>query len=152
MTCKELSLLTIGDSSLFNKMDRDQLKQIQKISKLYKVQKGTELVVEGQAGDELYLVLQGNIHVEKLSKEGEKRLVAKLGKGDVIGELVLFGTQVRSATAYAAEYAEFLSFKGHDLRELFGKESLMGYRFMDSLSAILAERMVRTTTRLADVS
>ena len=57
---------------------------------------GTELTVQGDAGDELYLVLDGVVRVDV-----DGRALAELGPGAVIGERALLEDGVRTSTVTA---------------------------------------------------
>jgi CRP-like cAMP-binding protein len=57
---------------------------------------GAALTVEGDRGDELYLVLEGTVEVVRGGT-----LVRTLGTGDVIGEISLVDGRPRTATATA---------------------------------------------------
>lgn len=61
---------------------------------------GTEIFHEGQDADAAFLVLEGNVEVRKRTDDGHK-VMATLGNGDVLGEMALFGGDVRSADAVA---------------------------------------------------
>jgi CRP/FNR family transcriptional regulator len=54
------------------------------------------------ANDEAYLVHEGTVEVRK-SEDGEERILRKLGKGDLLGEVALFRSAPHSATAIAIE-------------------------------------------------
>ncbi len=61
---------------------------------------GTEIFVEGQEADAAFLVLEGQVEVRKRTDDGHK-VMATLGNGDVLGEMALFGGELRSADAVA---------------------------------------------------
>jgi CRP-like cAMP-binding protein len=54
------------------------------------------------ASGEAYLVHDGAVEVRK-SEDGEERILRKLGKGDLLGEVALFRSAPHSATATAIE-------------------------------------------------
>jgi CRP-like cAMP-binding protein len=54
------------------------------------------------ANGEAYLVHEGAVEVRK-SDDGEERILRKLGKGDLLGEVALFRSAPHSATAIAIE-------------------------------------------------
>ncbi len=69
---------------------------------------GETLFREGEQADALYLVLSGRVRLlrERIDDGGEAapgaRLLAELGKGDLLGELSLLSGESRSSTAIAA--------------------------------------------------
>jgi CRP-like cAMP-binding protein len=64
---------------------------------------GDVIFRQGGASDgEAYLVHEGAVEVRK-SEDGEERILRKLGKGDLLGEVALFRSAPHSATAIAIE-------------------------------------------------
>jgi len=57
---------------------------------------GTTIFKEGTPGDEMYIILDGDVEV---SVRNETLLV--LGAGDIVGEMALIDLRARSATAVA---------------------------------------------------
>ncbi len=64
---------------------------------------GEVLMHEGEPGDCLYFVRNGSVHVER-----EGRLLAELGRGEVLGEISLLTNAPRSATVTAETDVETL--------------------------------------------
>ena len=67
---------------------------------LVNVEAGTTVVHEGGFGTEVLVVVEGELAVTRHSPTGE-RVVARLGKGDVIGEMALLERARRSASVTA---------------------------------------------------
>jgi uncharacterized protein (TIGR02266 family) len=63
-------------------------------------QDGDIIIEEGTSGDWVYVIHSGNVEISK-TIEGKKYIVAKLGPGEVFGELGFLGTVQRTATARA---------------------------------------------------
>ncbi len=56
---------------------------------------------EGDAGDSLYVVRDGKVKITRASAGSRENLLAVLGPGDLLGELSLFDSLPRTATATA---------------------------------------------------
>ena len=66
-------------------------------------QKGQAIVIEGAQGDRTYRILSGEVVVCKRNANEELIPVAKLGVGEIFGEMYLFdGSLARSATVVAS--------------------------------------------------
>lgn len=70
---------------------------------LLRCPEGTEIIREGEQGEDLFLVYSGKVSV---SRGGQ--VVAELGSGSVIGEIGFLTRKPRSATVRAADSAEIL--------------------------------------------
>ena len=69
-------------------------------------QKGQTVFRERDAGGKLYLVLSGVIEVSKAAAGGPPLPLARLGRGEILGEIAAFDGGPRSATATAGVVAE----------------------------------------------
>lgn len=80
------------------------------ISQPYKVilQPGDLLFSEGEQGERAYVVEDGVVEVVKQTSEGSVTL-ARLGHGEIVGEMALFDNAPRSATVVAVERTTLLS-------------------------------------------
>jgi signal transduction histidine kinase len=72
------------------------------------VRAGTLLIREGDAGDEMYVVLDGQLDVSM--REGNvDEVVAQRGRGDVVGEMALLGSGRRTASVRAVSDTRVLA-------------------------------------------
>jgi CRP-like cAMP-binding protein len=79
---------------------------------------GDVIFRQGDASDgEAYQVQEGAVEVRK-SEDGEERILRRLGKGDLLGEVALFRSGPHSATAIATEPVTALVILEHRLEEL----------------------------------
>src|SRR5213592_4892952 len=80
-----------------------------------RLRRGEVLFHEGDAGDKLYIVLDGKVKLGRTSSDGRENLLAILGPGQMFGELSLFDPGPRSATVTAVTDATFASLSHEDL-------------------------------------
>jgi CRP-like cAMP-binding protein len=90
------------------------------------------LMVEQQPADKAYLILAGEVSVKRHGEE-----VARLGAGEVIGEMALVNHKLRSATVIAATPLEVLHFTDQTVADLTAKIP----RFRDALMSAVEERI-----------
>ncbi|NDE71807.1 MAG: Crp/Fnr family transcriptional regulator [Actinobacteria bacterium] len=76
---------------------------------LVKLRKGQSLFKEGDDGDNLYVIASGKIKLGTKSQDGRENLLMILGSGDMFGELSLFDSGPRTATATAVTDSKLLS-------------------------------------------
>lgn len=75
-----------------------------------KLNAGDVLFREGEEGDDAYIVETGAVEIS-LDLPPGKKVIATLGKGEIIGEMSLIADAPRSATAIATEESELLVLK-----------------------------------------
>jgi CRP/FNR family cyclic AMP-dependent transcriptional regulator len=92
------------------------------------------LMVEQQPADKAYLILSGEVSVRKHGEE-----VARLGPGEVIGEMALINHKLRSATVVADTPLEVLHFTDGTVSTLTAKIP----HFRDALIGAVEERIAR---------
>lgn len=83
------------------------------------VEPGRILFQEGDVGDDMYVVLHGDIEVLKRSKGGKDSCVAVLGPRDWFGDMSILDVQPRSATVRALSPARLLRVAASDLERLY---------------------------------
>jgi len=69
-------------------------------------QKGQTIFRERDPGGKLYVILSGAVDVSKTEPGGALMPLARLGRGEVLGEIAAFDGGPRSATAVAGVVAE----------------------------------------------
>ena len=102
---KELSTLT--DDILRDLAARGQLR---------KVPKNTVIIKEGAPGDSMYIILAGRVKVYSEDGHGKEVILATLGPGEYVGEMVLDGGP-RSANVITLEPSTFAVVSRATLRE-----------------------------------
>ena len=68
---------------------------------------------EGDVGDYLYIIVNGEIEVF-VSKKGEEKVIAKLGKGEYFGEMALLNQRSRYATVRCLTPVDVLALRKND--------------------------------------
>ena len=79
------------------------------------------LIWEKTPADKAYLIVEGTVSVRKHGKE-----VARLGPGDVIGEMAIVGHKLRSASVVSTTPLEVVHFTSESLRELLEEVPAFG--------------------------
>jgi len=96
----------------------------------------------GEPGDSLFLVTDG---FARVTLDGTQA-VARLRRGDVIGEMSLVTGEPRTATVVAAVPTTALELSRDDVAALIARQP----RILENLTKILTSRLAVTTARVAD--
>ena len=91
----------LGAVDLFSRCSRSELKTVVRHIETVRLEPGTELTRQGDAGDAFYVIIDGRAEV-KVDGEG----AGEMGPGEYFGELALLDGQPRSATVVAASELE----------------------------------------------
>ncbi|MCK6591821.1 MAG: cyclic nucleotide-binding domain-containing protein [Polyangiaceae bacterium] len=106
---------------------------------------GAIVFQEGDAGREMFVVLEGRMEVLKRSKRDREIVVASLRAGTWFGERSLLDVMPRPATIRAAEASRLLRVTAHDLDVLYRRD-LKSYTLM----VLNITREMSRQLRLAD--
>lgn len=112
---------------------------------------GELLFSEGDPGDSLYVIRRGGVEITVLSGETEELTVARLGKGEFLGEMSIFEGEPRSATCRAIEDTTVLRLHEDDLLDLIRTQPHAAVAIMRRMLSVIAARLDDTSTLLSDV-
>jgi len=94
----------------------------------------TVLIKEGDVQQEIFWILSGEVYITR--KMGDKyKVMATLGKGELIGEMSFFDKSVRSATVITKGPVEALVFSRENFQEIFAASPQWTKRLLVSLSS-----------------
>lgn len=122
----------LKDIPLFAELDEQQLRRVATFAAVTEVGPGAHLVDEGDFSYELMVVREGEARVIKGGEE-----VARLGRGDVIGELGVLARELRSATVVAETPMRLVTLSHWDVRRLDKTEP----RLVERIRGVAAERL-----------
>lgn len=120
---------------LFAKLAEDDVDLLARGMKRRLFSRGEVLVRQGDPGDSLFLIADGEIGVV-LSVDGAERQVATLRQGDILGEQSLMTGEARTATCIALKDAHVHEVDHALIRSLLEAKPVLA----ESFSAILSDR------------
>ncbi len=103
---------------------------------------------EGELGLGLYVIFKGEVEIEKASKNGHGRL-ARLGPGEVFGEVSFLDGSVRSATVRATTKTELIGFYRTELFSLLERKPFLASKILFALARQIGTRL-RAMLQLID--
>jgi ATP-binding cassette subfamily B protein len=103
---------------LFAGLDPQLLVASAKRLSLEGFEEGEEIISQGEIGDKLYLIAQGQVNVFGSDPGGRQRLLTVLGVGDYFGEMALMWDIPRSATVRARTPVQLFSLHKKDFDTL----------------------------------
>ena len=106
-------VLFLKSIDLFSQIPGDNLAEVALIANEESRDAGEEILVEGEFGDALYLILEGRIRLH----QGDKT-IAELGEREYLGEMALLDPRPELSSATAATAAQLLRISRQDFQEL----------------------------------
>ena len=160
------ALEAIRKCFIFSSLEEDQLSEVLNITKEKRFKKDKIIMQEGEKGDTMYLVVEGEVGVSKSLtmkfgdndfRQTEKVLTSFKPEDHVVfGEMALIGQDNRSASIIARTDCLFLEINRSDFIKLIEARPSLGVMILMRLSELLINRLkqssqdiIRLTTALS---
>jgi CRP-like cAMP-binding protein len=127
-------VLFLKSIDLFSQIPGEDLAAVALISTEEQRDQGDEIFAEGEAGDALYLVLDGKVRVHKAD-----RLIAELGERECFGEMAILDAAPRSATVTALCDTSLLKITRDDFQEILSERPEIAQGVIQVLTRRLRE-------------
>jgi putative iron-dependent peroxidase len=137
MSVTKRKLALLSGVPLFRNLDAPHLYRLAEFTTDAHAADGEVLMRQGERGDEFFVVLSGNVVIER---EGQR--LARLGPGDFLGEIALIDGRARTATATADGEAELLVLDHRHFDALLDEFPGIGRQ----VARTLVDRIRRTVT------
>jgi len=126
-----------SETTLFARLDDDALGAIVAAGQDLELRRGDVLFREGEAPDELFVVVSGRIAIANKSIDGRESMVALMEEGDLFGEMGLFDGRGRSAEARALEASVVTAAPDGPVRSVYEDDPTLLWRVVDMLTGRL---------------
>jgi type VI secretion system protein ImpH len=87
---------------------------------------GHRVIRQGEAGDSMFLIASGSVHVTRREEDGREVTMTTLRAGDIFGEMSLVAGRARSATVETLEDCKLFELSRQDLEEYIAKHPRVG--------------------------
>jgi serine/threonine protein phosphatase PrpC len=135
-----LRIETLRYISLFKWLTMKELVKCLEIFRVENWDPGQIVVREGEAGNSLYVVMDGELDVERGGK-----VINAIEKGSHFGEMSLLSSRPRSATVRTKTASRLLVMDAPRFSELIQAEPALGVKFLWTFSQVLAVRLDEAT-------
>ena len=133
-------------SPLFSGMSPWQVKKVILLSHLEDATAGAEVIREGEWGDLMYVVIDGELEVSKIIAN-ERTVLQKLTLGDVFGEIALISKSERTADINAITDSKLLAIDWESLSKIQRFYPHLSSRLNLNLARILVLRLMQNVER-----
>lgn len=146
------SAQALAEVELFRGVSEGGLERIASIAAERVVSKGETLFEEGSTGQELYLILEGQVRISRnVAGMGEEAL-AVLGPGKAFGEMSLIQDSPRSADAIIHESARLMVLSKEAMEDLLFLHKDLAYEILWNFVKILSNRLRDTNDKMTFMS
>jgi CRP-like cAMP-binding protein len=131
------ALACLSRNPLFRVLSAEQQCQLIAASSRVRFGPGEAIVREGEAGDSLFLLMEGTVAVIKRGADGADLPVRELDAGEVFGEMTLFLGAPRSTTVRALRECDLLQVNRECLSQLIASNPSL----LEELAEQVEERL-----------
>ncbi len=136
-------------SPVFSGMTSWQTKKLILAATVEEVPQGTRLIRDGETGDKMYVIIDGEMEVTKQTITGERLSLKRLGVGEVIGEVALVAHTKRTADVDAVTNVKLLALDWETLQKLQRFAPYLSSRLFLNIAKILGMRLVDSLGQLS---
>jgi HEAT repeat protein/ATP/ADP translocase len=111
-------MLELRRVPLFERLDPEDLQRVAAVAEERDFGAGTTIVTEGEVGDELFVILEGVVRVERQEADGSTRQIRTYQQGDHFGELAVLLERPRVASVVADGEVRTLVIGGEGLTSI----------------------------------
>jgi CRP/FNR family cyclic AMP-dependent transcriptional regulator len=129
---------------ILGQLDDADIEWMAEIGHRERVADGEILIQEGREIDAVYIVLEGVVTVD-VAGLGQ---IARLGCGEIVGEISFVDTRPPSATVAASGEAQVLRLNRRMLLDRLETDNAFASRFYRAIAIFLADRLRETVIRL----
>ena len=134
---------------LFQALSLDEISILDQYLGLLELAKGDTVFDEGESGEFVCFVVNGELEVLKKSPGGDSSTITKLGKGQTIGEMALIDELPRSATVRARSPSSLTVLSRKGFEELAGQSPEIAIKILKYLARSLSLNLRKTSNRVS---
>ncbi len=128
-------LVFLRGVKLFSNLTLDQLESIERIASEEPFVEGERVVREGDPGDQLYLLMEGEVSVWRGLEGDSPQRLNTLGPGSYFGEMSVLDQRPRSASVLTNSESRLLVLQGERLRDLILEQPEIAFEMFRVLTA-----------------
>ena len=134
---------------IFSEFDDQQLTRFIAFMEVLRLQQWTEIVKQGDEGDDMFLILEGEVRV-RLLIGGKETTLATLNAGEFFGEISLFDSGPRSADAVANRDVVLLKITAQSFEQVVHQAPDLAAPFLFAIGKTLTARIRADNKRYRD--
>jgi len=127
----------LAQCTLFDQLPVAELQALAESAVMRDYATGEVVFQEGDPGDGLYVLGEGQVHVSFLVAPNDRRVLLRFGPGDFVGEMAVIDARPRSATVTAVESSRLAFVPSSAVREALERSPV----FAMNLAREVVQRM-----------
>lgn len=138
----------VGQSQFFSEFSRDDISVLAGYMDVYRAQPGEIIIREGDVGDFMLLVIDGDVDILKKGVRGEQQHMTSVGPGLTLGEMSMIDGEPRFATCLATKPTVFAVLTRDNMAKIILDHPGLGSKILVKLVTMLSLRLRQTSAKL----
>jgi CRP-like cAMP-binding protein len=134
--------------AIFKDLDADELKQVADVCKEVKFVSGEFIFREGEQGNRLYLIVDGEVRISRDVPGSGEEALAVLKPGALFGEMAVFDRTERSTHAISNGGTTVLTISRPDFEMMLDFNRELAYKVLWACVRLLSSRLRSTNDSL----
>jgi len=147
----EQTVRALGEAGVFQTLSADELGRIVDMGRVEYWQRDALVLEEGAQGPRLMVLLEGQVEVLRRDAGGVQHTIARLGPGEILGEMSLLLDLPRTATVRALTELRVFAMDRAAFEKMVESGDPAVLKFGLELSRVLANRVVRLNERVVEL-
>lgn len=122
---------------LFINLSDEHLESVLKVCHRQNYKRDNMIVIEEEAGTNLYLILDGKVKISRISDDGREVILSILTEGDFFGEMSVIDGSTRSANVTSIDTSELIVIKRDNFLNLLHQIPQIAINLLEELVARL---------------
>lgn len=131
-------------------LDEPAAEFIASYTNAFSLQPGQFICQQGDDSSYLCIISSGRANIVRTDSEGHEKIIATVGPGQPLGELSLFDTEPRSASAIASTPVEIIVLEQFSFELLCENNTRVWSKLIKPLVRSITRRLRQTSNLLAD--
>ena len=138
----------IPKCTLLENFSSAEVKLLAQFMHVYRAANGEAVLLEGDGGDFMLILVDGNVDVHKRDQWGAAQLLATVEAGRSLGEMSMIDGEPRFATCTAVGDVLIAVLDREALARIIVEQPLLGAKILMELVLMLSQRLRATSQRL----
>lgn len=141
----------VGKSQFFAEFSQDDISILAAYMEVYRAQPGEILIREGDEGDFMVLIVEGEVDILKKGHRAEQQHMTSAGPGMTLGEMSMIDGEPRFATCMASQPTTFAVLTRDNMAKIILDHPGLGSKILVKMVTMLSLRLRQTSARLLRV-
>ncbi len=143
-----LEITKLKPVGVFAELDENDLRQLSSYGRVWPVDKGDDVIREGDEQDCLYVVLKGKLNVYR-SAESDTEPIGEIKEGEAMGEMNFLDQDRSSATVRAASDADIWRMNRDEFSRFTERHPEAGMKLFRALAVMVVGRFREALNRIS---